>query len=142
MRTQSNEPISPVKSIGQELREARERKGKQVDDVWREIKIRPNYVMAIEEGRFEDLPSRAFTIAYVGRYARYLGLDIEKLPERLEAEIGVHHSVFNRRTDIVRAPDRKSGTVTAGLLLAALTIFAYGISLYGALYFVGLIPSD
>ena len=79
MGTHSDEPISSVKSIGQELREERERKAKQLNDVWREINIRPNFLTAIEEGRFEDLPRRAFTIGYVGRYARYLELDAENL---------------------------------------------------------------
>jgi hypothetical protein len=141
MRTTSDDPVSPVKSVGQDLRNARERKGKQLDDVWRAIKIRPDHLAAIEAGSFEGLPSRAVTIGYVSRYARYLGLDVKKLSERLEAEIGAHDG---HRIDIEPVSDRTFrvlGTILAGLLLPALTIFAYGITLYWALYFVGLIPS-
>jgi hypothetical protein len=70
--------------------------------------------------------------------------DVEKLPARLEAEIGAQDSVFNHRADIEPVSDRKvrvRGIGSAGLQLAALTIFAYSISLYWVIYFVGLILS-
>jgi cytoskeleton protein RodZ len=133
--------VLPWKRIGQELRDARERKGKQLDDVWRAIKIRPDHLTAIEEGRFEDLPSRALVLGYVSRYARYVGLDVEKLPRRLEAEIGPDDGPG---IDVEPVPDRKFPplrNVLAGLMLATFIIVAYGISLYAALYFVGLILS-
>ena len=123
MRKTSDDPVFSVKSVGQELRDERERKGKQLDDVWRALKIRPNYLAAIEEGRFEDLPGRAFTMGYVGRYARYLQLDVENLQGRLEAEIAAHDGVFSHRIDVKRLSDRKFpvlGIVIASLLLAAL----------------------
>jgi cytoskeletal protein RodZ len=131
-----DDAVLPDKSIGQELRAARERKGKQLDDVWRAIRIRPDHLAAIEEGRFEQFSNRALMIGYVSRYARYLGVGVEKLPERLAAEIGADDG---QRPDVERVSDQKFpplGTVLAGLLLAALTTIAYGISLYWALYFV------
>ena len=65
LRQSSDAPFSPVKRIGQELREARVRQGKELVDVWRALKIRPNFLAAIEEGRYEDLPGRAFTPSYL-----------------------------------------------------------------------------
>jgi len=123
MRETSDDPVSPVKSVGQELREERERQGKQLDDVWRALQIRPNYLAAIEEGRFEELPGRAFTLAYVGRYERYLQLGVENLLERLEAEIGAQDSVVNHRIDVEPHSDRRIpviGIAIASLLLGVL----------------------
>ena len=123
MRKTLDDPVSSVKRVGQELRDERKRKGQQLDDVWRALKIRSNYLAAIEEGRFDDLPGRAFTIGYVGRYARYLRLDVEKLLERLEAEIAAHDGISHHRIDIEPLSDRKFpflGIAIAGLLLAAL----------------------
>ena len=140
MPPQSNDLFSPVKSLGQELREARERKGKELDDVWREIKIRLTYLTAIEEGRFEALPSRSFTIGLVSRYARYLGLEVH---ERLDAAIGHHDGAFNHRTDIVpilAAQRAVRGMAGAGVLLIALTILFYGIALYSVVYVAGVLP--
>ena len=122
MRKPSDNPLSPVKRIGQELREARVRSGKELIDVWRALKIRPNFLAAIEEGRFEDLPGRAFTIGYASRYARYLQLDVERLHERLEAEIAAHGGiVVTDRIDIEPVPGRRFpvvGLAIAGLLAA------------------------
>ena len=138
MRKTSDDPVFSVKSVGQELRDERERKGKQLDDVSQALKIHPDHLTAIEEGRFNNLPNRAFAIGYVSRYARYLGLDLGKVLERLEAEIGAHDGILDHRIDVKPVSDRKVlSNVIAGLLLVLLTLFAYGISLYWALYFVG-----
>jgi hypothetical protein len=123
LRIQPHDPVSPVKRVGQELREARQRNGKELVDVWRALKIRPNFLAAIEEGQFEDLPGRAFTIGYVGRYARYLQLDVENLQKRLKAEIAARGGIFSDHIDIEPLPRRRFpvvGIAIAGLLLAAL----------------------
>ena len=41
MRKTADDPVSTVKRVGQELREERERQSKQLDDVWRALKIHP-----------------------------------------------------------------------------------------------------
>jgi hypothetical protein len=64
-----------------------------------------------------------FTIGYVGRYARYLGLDVENLQQRLEAEMAAHDGSFTRHVDIEVLPDRKFPIVSiacVALLVAAL----------------------
>jgi cytoskeleton protein RodZ len=112
------------------LRDERERKGKQLDDVWRAIKIRSNHLAAIEEGRFGDLPGRAFTIGYVGRYARYLQLDVEKLHARLEVELAAQDGIFSHRINIEPLADRKFSVLRmliASLLLAVLAYSSDGI---------------
>src|SRR6267142_3325312 len=73
--------------VGQELCKARQRSGKLLMDVWRELKIRPDYLIALEEGRFQDLPGRVYAIGYVRSYATYLGLNAEELAGRLRAEM-------------------------------------------------------
>jgi hypothetical protein len=123
MRKTWDDPVVAAKSVGRELREERERTRKQLNDVSRALKIRASYLAAIEEGRFEDLPGHVFTIGYVGRYARYLALDVESLQQRLEAEIAAHDGNFSRVVDIEVLPDRKLpvlGIACAALLVAAL----------------------
>ena len=77
----------PVERVGQVLCKARQRKGKQLGEVWLELKIRPQHLIAIEEGRFEALPGRIYAIGFVRSYAAYLGLDAEDCVHRLKAEI-------------------------------------------------------
>jgi cytoskeleton protein RodZ len=118
----------PAKTVGQELRTERERRGIKLDDVSRTLKIRPSYLVAIEESRFEDLPGRGFTIGYVGRYARHLRLDVGKLVDRVEAEFAARDEARNRPLEIVPFPSRAfrlgAKLVGAALLLAALTYYS------------------
>jgi len=114
------------KRIGQELRDERERRGKQIYDLSLTLRILPDYLAAIEEGRFEELPSRAYAIAYVGRYTRFLGLHTEKLVDRLEAEFLARGDTDEYPIEIVPLPDRElrlGPVVIGGVLLAALVYF-------------------
>lgn len=125
LRATQEYPSLPMKTAGHDLRAERERRGIQLNDVWLALKIRPNYLIAIEESRFEDLPGRAFTIGYVGRYARYLRLDVGRLVERVEAEIASREDA--RSVEIVPLPSQtfrlRATLVIAALLLAALTYY-------------------
>lgn len=74
-------------SVGQALCRARQRSGKLLMDVWRELKIPPHHLIAIETSCFEALPGRVYAIGFVRSYAAYLGLDAEKLVARLKDEM-------------------------------------------------------
>ena len=120
MRKTSASPVSPVKTVGKELRDEREHQRKQLDDVLSVLKIRPNYLAAIEEGRFEDLPDRAFPTGYVGPDEGYLQLEVENHLERPGEEITAP-GIVNR--PIEQFSDRKFpivGIAIASLLFAAL----------------------
>ena len=124
-----------VKSVGEELRNERERRGLQLDEVWLALKIRSNYLAAIEEGRFDDLPGRGFAIGYAGRYARYLGLDVKKLVDRLEAEMAPRDVTVHRAVEVVPWRHRKvrlRAVVIAAVLLAALTYYRDGVVPFAA----------
>jgi len=74
-------------TLGQELREARERKGITPEVIWRDLKIAPHHLMAIENSSFDALPGRVYAVGFVRSYARYLGLDVQKCVARLKSEI-------------------------------------------------------
>lgn len=60
---------------GKVLREARERKGYDLNTVARRLRIRPDILRAIEAGDFEAMPPRGYTRNMVNAYARLLGLN-------------------------------------------------------------------
>jgi cytoskeleton protein RodZ len=139
----------PVETVGQALTKARQRKGEKLSDVWLVLKIRPDQLVAIEEGRWDALPGRVYTIGYVRSYAAYLGLEPHRLLERLKVELDgptvqydpgattvspldVPPAVTERaqrlhvpqlRVPQVRLP--QSGTVITGLLLVAFLYSGY-----------------
>jgi cytoskeleton protein RodZ len=73
-----------VNEIGSILREARELKGESITQAYEKLRISPKYLTALEEGRYERLPSPTHVRGYLGKYARHLGLDPEPLLERYE----------------------------------------------------------
>jgi len=65
--------------IGDILREAREARGLDLDEVAGETKIRPRYLEALEEERYDLLPEDVYIKGFVRIYANYLGLNAEPL---------------------------------------------------------------
>jgi cytoskeleton protein RodZ len=64
--------------IGSSLREARMRRGLELSQVERDTRIRPRYLMALEEEQFDVLPGPAYTRGFLRTYADYLGLDAQR----------------------------------------------------------------
>lgn len=62
-------------SSGKALREARERKGYDLNTVARRLRIRPDILRAIEAGDFAAMPPRGYTRNMVNAYAKLLGLN-------------------------------------------------------------------
>jgi cytoskeletal protein RodZ len=64
-----------VFAIGSSLRETRVRQGLELAEAEAATKIRAKYLRALEDERFEVLPSQAYVKGFVRTYADYLGLD-------------------------------------------------------------------
>jgi cytoskeletal protein RodZ len=67
--------------IGSALREARMAKGLDITECSRAIHVRARYLTAIEDGRFDDLPSPAYVAGFVRAYADHLGVDLDGFAE-------------------------------------------------------------
>ncbi len=66
-------------AVGRLLRDEREARGVSIADVAKILRIRPAYLEAIEQGRFQELPGAAYIPAFLRAYARHLGLDPQKV---------------------------------------------------------------
>jgi cytoskeleton protein RodZ len=77
----------PAENVGQELQKARQQKGKELKDISRVLKIRMDYLAAIEEGKFERLPDSAHTLGFVRSYAGHLGLNAKDIAGRMKEEM-------------------------------------------------------
>jgi cytoskeletal protein RodZ len=71
-----------VDELGTLLREAREARGITLADAQGATKINSRYLEALEEGRYDRLPSEVHVRGYLRNYARYLRLDPEPLLDR------------------------------------------------------------
>ncbi len=82
MNKQTTVPASVkalLAKIGSQLKETREAKNLSREDVCRSLKMHINFVIALEEGIFEDLPGAASFFASLRTYSRFLGLDADRL---------------------------------------------------------------
>ena len=73
--------------VGEELAKARAALGFSVADVAQQLKFAPRQIEALEQGRFEQLPTGTFARGMVRAYARLLKLDAEPLVKRVAARV-------------------------------------------------------
>lgn len=75
---QDRESTAPMASgFGIRLRQAREAYKLSIDEVAARLNLKPAIVLALEEDRYQHLPSAAYTRGYLRGYARLMGLDAE-----------------------------------------------------------------
>ncbi len=71
-------------SIGETLRQERERRNLELDQVSRELKISVRFLEAIEQEKFERLPAGVFAKSFARQYARLLGLDEDEASREVQ----------------------------------------------------------
>jgi cytoskeleton protein RodZ len=122
--------------IGNSLREARLRRHIEFADAEHGTKIRGKYLRALEDERFELLPSHTYIKGFLRSYAEYLGLDGQLYVDEYNSRfvVGEEDGPVRspRRVPAARArrvERRESNLVLVGLiaigLLAALVIAAW-----------------
>lgn len=68
-----------MKDIGLKLKEKREENGVSVEEAAEDLKLRPSQIISLEEGKKEDFKDVVFLKYFIRDYAKYLGLDGEKM---------------------------------------------------------------
>lgn len=68
-----------MKNIGTKLKDKREENGLSVEEVAEDLKMRPSQIISIEDGKSEDFKDVFYLKYFIRDYAKYLGLDSEKL---------------------------------------------------------------
>ena len=75
-------PITDAPTLGDGLRDARERSGRSLIELSSVTRVPVRYLSALEQNDFSVLPNRVFSIGYVRAYAAALGLDEQLAVER------------------------------------------------------------
>jgi hypothetical protein len=141
----SGEPDGPLGEIriGATLVAARERADLDLADVEERTKIRTRYLSALEEERWDDLPSRAYGKGFLRTYAQLLGLDAETLADeyRRQVEAGEEQSM-HPLGDAVLEERRRRPPVNGGPRLGLLLGLAVVLALGGVLVIALVGPGD
>lgn len=112
-------------TVGDTLRMARQAHGWTIEDVAEHLRIRSNFLQALEDGRADQLPGVAYAIGYVRAYAAFLDLDAEDAVRRFKDEEAALHAP----TELVfpsPAPEGRVPGLTVLLLAVVLAGGAYG----------------
>jgi cytoskeleton protein RodZ len=125
-RQEPDEPRLP-RTVGTVLRDARLRQGGDRNQIAALLRIRPAYLAAIEDSRYDQLPGAAYALGFVRAYAEHLGLDRQEILRRFKAET----AGLDRRQDLavpMPLPDRSRPG--AAILLVALIVAACAYALW------------
>jgi cytoskeleton protein RodZ len=122
-----DELSSGTPTVGAGLREVRERLGWKLADVAINLRIRPEFLEAIEAGDLQALPGPAYRTGFVRSYARLLGLDPDEILRRFRAEGGLPDSAKTETRFIATVPDSGVPKGAAVMVGVVLLLAGYGI---------------
>ena len=141
--------------MGAALKAEREKRGLTLKDIEHETSIRAAYLDALENDRYDALPSEVYVKGFIRNYAEFLHLNAEKLVQEYREEIHgadvepivqttpASTSIVNERapfssgSDFHERVEKSHGKQIVALLVAAVVIAFVG-SIY---YFFGEDPS-
>ena len=125
-RPVSRQSAYDVDRIGDILRRVREHRGEDLGEISEYLRIRPNYLFALESSRYEDLPADAYVIGFLRTYASYLGLDGKGAVDQYRREMA-----GRRRKPQLSMPqpmtEGRAPTVAVLIGAAIVALLIYGI---------------
>lgn len=79
-----------MSELGNKLRDARIQKGYTLNTLQQMTKIQKKYLIAIEEGNFDEMPGNFYARAFVKQYADMVGLNGDELLETYQQELDIN----------------------------------------------------
>ena len=118
-------PAHDADRIGDILRRVREHRGEDIESISNDLRIRPNYLVALENSRYQDLPADAYVIGFLRTYAVYLGLDGRGAIEQYRREMaGRRHKPQLSMPQPMSEGRAPTAAVLIAAAVAALLVYA------------------
>lgn len=120
-----------MRTVGQILKEEREKQFYKIEEVEKVTKIRKELLEALEAGDYTKLPPPTFTQGFIKSYGKFLNLDIEKLLAVFRREYSEHinppkiSSALSNPVGKNKLQLTPTKLISAAVLFLALTFFAY-----------------
>ena len=130
-------------SLGELLRGERATLGKSCLDVQNDLKIKVQYIKAIEKCDIRSLENKSFIAGYVRTYAKYLGLDPDYVYDRFCKESGFISSDLNSFRPDKKRKKEKISSIPINSNFLSLSKFSdnkFKISLTGNFIIKRLLP--
>ena len=127
-RTQAAAPppeLDPAWRAGRKLSEARRQRGWSLDEVAERIRVRREFLEALEDMNVKLLPGKAYALAFLRSYARELCVDEKAIVDQFQDECALTRDGAQpqMRTPASRPRKERPWAIAAGLVaLAALFV--------------------
>jgi cytoskeleton protein RodZ len=85
-RREAEDPVTIImRELGSELRRARLKRGDELEDVARYLRLKPTYLYGLEQGDMAIMPGTSYALGFLRSYADYLGFDGGAIVARLKS---------------------------------------------------------
>jgi len=76
--------LEKQKSLGEQLKEAREKQHLSIDKIVKILGIKKNYIISLENNNLENLPGGLYPKKFIKQYSKYLELDQKEIDKFIE----------------------------------------------------------
>lgn len=101
-----------MRTVGQALKEEREKKFYKLEEIEKATKIRKELLEALEGGDYSKLPPPTFIQGFIKNYGRFLGLNTEKLLAIFRREFSEHKNPSRIMESLSNPLEKKRFRVT------------------------------
>jgi cytoskeletal protein RodZ len=113
-------------SVGKLLKDARERKKLSLRDVEKRIKVREQFLRALEEDRWNIFTSRIYVTGILKNYTRFLGLDERKILAFFRREYErIEDIKFKEKVSTSYLSSDSKKTIIAGFVFVCILLVGY-----------------
>lgn len=129
-RAQRQAPAAPPPMLdnawraGRKLSEARRQRGWSLDEVADRIRVRKEFLEALEEMNVKLLPGKAYALAFLRSYARELGIEEKAIVDQFQDECALTRD--DEAKPAIRSPTSKPRQRPPWAAAAALVLIAAG----------------
>ena len=128
-----NDATVATDGVGKRLKAAREKAGLSIQDVAERTRVPARHLVAIEEGRFQDLPALAYSSGFARSFAQAVGLDGAEIAAQYRGEASPDPLPYYDQyepLDPARVPSSSLAWIAAAVgavIVAILIAFSMGV---------------
>jgi cytoskeleton protein RodZ len=113
--------LDPAWRAGRKLSEARRQRGWTIEEVAERIRVRKEFLEALEDMNIKLLPGKAYALAFLKSYARELGMDEKAILDQFQDESALTREDANKQ---IRNPTSKPRRERPWMWAAGLVVIA------------------
>lgn len=130
----STRKIKAQQTLGEQLRAARQSQNFTIADAENGSKVRAKFILDLEKGDWNNLPSPVYIRGFVLAYAKFLGLDLDEIIRAFDTEVALkktqNHSSFSYKNNL---KDKKMIITPVLIGYSLLSFFIFGM--FGYIFF-------